>query len=183
MSTIRELAERTGIDRSRVSELLDSLRERGWVKVLRSSATGTLRWALAEEGKKTLPPSTPDGYESIGASEAQGLALSARTYYLSKGWFFALARQDPGMRRKVDCIAYCYERGLAAAIEIESSGHVLHDHAEQVKQHMTEISPFDEVHFWAHEAAAEKIMELRNRLRPEDQARVKVFAVGEELRG
>jgi DNA-binding MarR family transcriptional regulator len=180
MSTIRELAERTGIDRSEVSELLDSLRERGWVKVLRSNRAGPIRWVLTEEGRQTLPPSTPDGYDSIGASEAQGLALSARAYYLSKGWFFALARQDFELKRKADCVAYDYEGRLAVAIEIESSEHVFHDHVEQVRRHMMEISPFDEVHFWAHQAAAEKIMELRNRLRPEDQARVKVFAVGEE---
>jgi hypothetical protein len=64
-------------------------------------------------------------------------------------------------------------------VEIESSEHVFHDHVEQVKQHMLEVSPFDEVHFWAHQDAAEKIMELRNALRAEDQPRVKVFAVGE----
>ena len=84
------------------------------------------------------------------------------------------------MKRKVDCVAYDYEHRLVAAVEVESSEHVFHDHVEQVKQHMAEISPFGEVHFWAHQDAAEKIMELRNALRPEDQARVKVFAVGDE---
>ena len=180
MSTIRELAERTGIDRSDVSELLDSLRERDWVKALGSKEVGPVRWVLTENGRKTLPPSTPDWYESIGGLEAQELALLARAYYLSKGWFFALARQDPELKRKVDCVAYDYERKFAVAIEIESSGHVLHDHVEQVKRHMMEISPFGELHFWAHKDAAEKIMELRSAFGPEDQARVKVFAVGEE---
>jgi DNA-binding MarR family transcriptional regulator len=180
VSTIRELAERTGIDRSKVSELLDPLREKASVKILRSKAPGPVRWVLTEEGRKILPPSTPGGYESIGAAEAQKLALSARTYYLSKGWFFALARQDSISKRRVDCVAYDYEHKIAAAIEIESSQHVLRDHVEQVKQHMMEISPFNEVHFWAHQAAADKIMEVRNGLRPEDQTRVKVFAVGEE---
>ena len=126
-----------------------------------------------------LPPSTPEEYASIGGPEAQELALAARDFYLSKGWFFALARQDPGMGRKVDCVAYDYDSRVAAAVEVESSEHVLHDHVEQAKQHMMEVSPFDEVHFWAHRDAAEKIMEMRGALRPEDQPRVKVFAVGE----
>ena len=180
MSTIRELAERTGIDRSKVPEILGPLRGNGWVKVLRPSAPGPVRWVLTEEGRKILPPFTPGGYESIGAAEAQGLAISARGYYLSKGWYFALARQGSEMKRKVDCVAYDYEAGFAAAIEIESTAHVLHDHVEQVKQHMLDISPFEEIHFWAHQSAAAKIMQLRNSLRPEDRTRVKVFAVGEE---
>jgi DNA-binding MarR family transcriptional regulator len=180
MSTIRELAERTGIDRNEVSELVDMLREKGWVKAHRSTAAGTPRWELTNEGRRVLPPSTAEGYASIGGSEAQGLAIATRDYYLSKGWFFALARQEAGMKRKVDCVAYDYDRRMAVAVEIESSEHVFHDHIEQVKQHMMEISPFDEVHFWAHQDAAEKIMELRNALCPEDQLRVKVFAVGED---
>jgi len=179
MSTIRELAERTGIGRNEVSELLDMLRDKGWVRVHRSSMAGASRWELTDDGRRILPPSTPEGYASIGGPEAQGLALAARDHYLSKGWFFALARQEAGMRRKVDCVAYDYDHQLAVAIEIESSEHVFHDHVEQVKRHMMEISPFDEVHFWAHQAAAEKIMELRHGLRAEDQPRVKVFAVGE----
>jgi DNA-binding MarR family transcriptional regulator len=180
MSTIRELAERSGIDRSKVSELLDPLREKAWVKILRSSAPGPFRWVLTEEGRKILPPSTPGGYETIGGAEAQELALSARTYYLSKGWFFALARQDPELKRKVDCVAYDYERKTAAAIEIESSQHVLRDHVEHVKRHMMEISPFNEIHFWAHRGAAERIVELRSGLRSEDQIKVKVFAIEED---
>ena len=50
----------------------------------------------------------------------------------------------------------------------------------QVKQHMLEVSPFDEVRFWAPQDAAEKIMERRSALRPEGQFRVRVFAVGED---
>lgn len=180
MSTIRELAERTGLDRNQVSDLLNELRENGWVKVARGMRTGAPRWELTEEGRKVLPPSVPEGYASIGGHEARELALAAREYYLSKGWFFALARQEPGMKRRVDCIAYDYDKELAAGVEIESSEHVLHDHVEQVKQHMFEVAPFNELHFWAHEAAAERIAELRFQLRPEDQARVKVFSVGEE---
>ena len=179
MSTIRELAERTGIDRTQVSGLIDMLRERGWVRARRPSPSGTPRWELTDEGRKVLPPSTPEGYASIGGPEVQGLALAARDYYLSNGCFFALGRQDAGMKRKVDCVAYDYEHRLAAAVEIESSEHVFHDHIEQVKQHMLEISPFDEVHFWAHQDAAGKIMELRSRMGAEDQAKVKVFAVGD----
>ncbi len=179
MSAIKELAERTGIDRGEVSELLDMMREKGWVKVRRPNATGTARWKLTDGGRRVLPPSTPEGYASIGGPEAQRLAVAARDYYLSRGLFFALGRQDAGLKRKVDCVAYDYEHQLSAAVEIESSEHVFHDHVEQVKQHMLEVSPFDEVHFWAHQDAAEKIMELRNALRAEDQPRVKVFAVGE----
>jgi len=180
MSTTTKLAERTGIDRSEVSELLDLLREKGWVKVIRAREEKPILWVLTDEGRKILPPFTADGYDSIGALEAQELALSARDCYLSKGWYFALARQDPELKRKVDCVAYDYERRLAVAVEIESSGHVLH-HIEQVKQHMMEISPFEEVHFWAHKEAMEKILELRDRLRPEDQVRVVVFPVSEEF--
>ena len=180
MSTIKELAERTGIDGSEVSELLDKMREKGWVKVRRSNAAGTPRWELTDEGRKVLPPATPVGYASIGGREAQELALVARDFYLSKGWFFALTRQGPDMKRKVDCVAYDYDSRTAAAVEVESSEHVFHDHVEQAKQHMMEVSPFDEVHFWAHRDAAEKIVEMRDALRPEDQPRVKVFAVGED---
>jgi transcriptional regulator with XRE-family HTH domain len=180
MSTIRELAERTGLDRNQVSDLLNGLREKGWVKVARGMKTGAPRWELTEEGRMVLPPITPDGYKSIGSHEAQELALAAREYYLSKGWFFALARQEPGMKRRVDCIAYDYDSGLVAGVEIEGSEHVLHDHAEQVKRHMFEVAPFNELHFWAHEGAAERIAELRLQLRGEDQSKVKVFAVGEE---
>jgi predicted mannosyl-3-phosphoglycerate phosphatase (HAD superfamily) len=79
-----------------------------------------------------------------------------------------------------NCVAYDYERKLSVAVEIESSEHVFYDHIEQVKLHMMEISPFNEVHFWAHQEAAERIMELRSQLRPEDQLKVKVFAVGED---
>ena len=179
MSTITNLAERTGIDRSRVSELLGSLRAKGWVKARRPKAEEPLLWMLSEEGRKTLPPFTSDGYESIGGTEVQGLAISARDHYLSSGWFYAPARQDPGMTRKVDCVAYDYEGGFAVAVEIESSGHVLRDHVEQVKKHMLEISPFAQVHFWAHRSAAERILELRRELRSEDRLRVWVFAVGE----
>ena len=179
MSTIREIAEKTGIDRNEATKLLDMLYEKGWVKVFQSgNAEGIARWGLTDKGRKILPPSTPDGYESIGGSEAQEVALSAREFYLSMGWFFALARQGPGMSRKVDCVAYDYDGKKAVAVEVESSDHVLRDHVEQVRKHMMEISPFDEVHFWAHQAAAERIMELRSSLGPEDQARVKVFAVG-----
>lgn len=180
MSTIMELAERTGVDRTQVSELVDALMEKGWVKARRSSPSGTPRWELTDGGRKALPPSTAEGYASIGGPEAQGLALAARDYYLSRGWFFALARQDPKMGRRVDCVAYDYGSDTPVAVEVESSEHVFHDHVEQVKQHMMEISPFDEVHFWAHQDAAGKIMEMRKALRPEDQARVKVFAVGED---
>jgi DNA-binding MarR family transcriptional regulator len=179
MSTIKELAERAGLDRSQVSDLLNELREKGWVKVARGLKAGSPRWELTEEGRMVLPPITPDGYKSIGGHEAQELAVAARECYLSKGWFFALARQEPGMKRRVDCIAYDYGTGLVAGVEIESSEHVSHDHLEQVKQHMLGISPFKELHFWAHADAAERIVELRLQLRPEDQARVKVFSVGE----
>jgi DNA-binding transcriptional ArsR family regulator len=180
MSTIRELAERTGLGRSQVSDLLNELREKGWVKVARGMKTGAPRWELTEEGRSVLPPITLDEYKSIGSHEVQELALAAREYYLSKGWFFALARQEPGMKRRVDCVAYDYDTGLATGVEIEGSEHVSHDHVEQVKQHMLGISPFKELHFWAHVDAAERIAELRFQLRPEDQARVKVFSVGEE---
>ena len=136
---------------------------------------------MTDEGRKMLPPSTPDGYASIGGREAQELAVAARNFYLSRGWFYALALQDSRMDRRVDCVAYDYDSNAPIAVEIESSEHVLHDHAEQVKLHMLEITPFGEVHFWAHREAAERILELRSQLRPEDQVRVKVFAVGEEL--
>jgi DNA-binding MarR family transcriptional regulator len=179
MSTIGDLAERTGIDRGEVSQLLGMLREKGWVKTVRRKGGGPILWELTEQGRSVLPPSTPEGYASIGGSEAQELALAARDYYLSKGWFFALGRQDPKMGRRVDCVAYDYDGRTPVAVEIESSEHVFHDHAEQVKRHMMEVSPFGEVHFWAHQDAAEKIMEIRSQLRPEDQARLKVFAVGE----
>jgi hypothetical protein len=181
MSTIRELSERTGLDRNQVSDLLDGLMEKGWVKIARGRKTVAPLWGLTDEGRRVLPPTTPGGYASIGSHEAQELALAAREYYLSKGWFFALARQEPGMERRVDCIAYDYDTGLAAGVEIEGSEHVLRDHGEQVRQHMLWISPFKELHFWAHVDAAERITELRTQLRPEDQARVKVFSVGEEL--
>ncbi|HUH82881.1 MAG TPA: helix-turn-helix domain-containing protein [Nitrososphaerales archaeon] len=177
MSAIRELAERTGVDRSEVSELLESLKERGWVKVLRSDGAVNIHWGLTDEGRRILPPGIPDGYASVGGHEAQVIAVAAREFYLSKGWFFALARQDSDMPRRVDCVACDYDSGRAVAVEIESSGHVIRDHAEQVKKHMLEVSPFDEVHFWAFEVAAERIMELRSEIRPEDQDRVKVFRV------
>jgi len=180
MSTIKGLGERTGIDRSMVSRLLHMLKEKGWVKILRPNAPGPVHWVLTEEGRKILPPLTASGYESIGGEEAQGLALSARERYISKGWYFAIARQDGEMKRKVDCVAYDYEAGIAVAIEIESSAHVLRDHVEQVRRHMLEISPFDEIHFWAHKAAADKIGELRSELRSEDQIKVKVFAVEDD---
>jgi len=180
VSTIKELAERTGIDRSEVSGLIDLLREKGWVKILRPDEQGHGLWVLTKVGRKILPPFTPGGYESIGGWEAQGLALSVREAYLSRGWYFALARQDGEMKRKVDCVAYDYEHGLAVGIEIESSAHVLHDHPEQVKQHMLEISPFDEIHFWAPKAAVEKIEELKSSLgSKEAMARVKVFEAAE----
>ena len=180
MSTIKELAERAALDRGRVSDLVHELMEEGWVKALRSKKTGVPRWELTEEGSRVLPPSSPEGYASIGGRDAQGLALAARDFYLSKGWFFALARQDAEMKRKVDCVAYDYDNGLAVGVEVESSRHVLHDHLEQVKQHMLEIAPFKELHFWARGEAAERISELRTELRPEDQSKVKVFAVEEE---
>jgi DNA-binding MarR family transcriptional regulator len=180
MSTIGELAGRTGIDRGEVTELLNTMREKGWVKVRRPNATGTPCWELTDKGKEILPPSTPEGYASIGGREAQELALGARDFYLSKGWFFALALQDTKTGRRVDCVALDYESNTPIAVEIESSEHVLHDHAEQVKRHMLEITPFREVHFWAHGEAAERILELRSQLRPEDQARVMVYAVREE---
>ncbi|MDG7008044.1 MAG: hypothetical protein JRN06_07345 [Nitrososphaerota archaeon] len=107
--------------------------------------------------EKALPPSTAEGYASIGGPEAQGIALAARDYYLSRGWFFALARQDPKIGRRVDCVAYDYDRNLAAAVETESSEHVFHDRIEQMKQGMMEIFPFDEVHFWAYRDAADSI--------------------------
>jgi DNA-binding MarR family transcriptional regulator len=177
---MKEIAERIGLDRNQVSDLLNELREKGWVKAARAVKKGAPRWELTEEGRKVLPPSAPEGYASIGGHEAHELALAAREYYLSKGWFFALARQDPGMKRRVDCVAYDYDKELAAGVEIESSEHVLHDHVEQVKQHMLEVAPFSELHFWAHEGAAERIAELRLQLRGEDQSKVKVFAIGEE---
>ena len=177
MSTIRELAERTGRDRNQVSDLLNELREKGWVKVALARKTGAPHWELTEEGRKVLPPSAPEGYASIGGPEAQELALAAREYYLSRGWFFSLAPQGPKLERRVDCIAYDYDNELAAGVEIESSEHVLHDHAEQVKQHMFEVAPFNELHFWAHEDASERIAELRWQLRGEDLSKVKVFEV------
>ena len=51
MSTIMELAERTGIDSGEVTGLLDSLRDKGWVKALRPNAAGPLRWVLSEGGR------------------------------------------------------------------------------------------------------------------------------------
>ena len=180
MTTIRELAENTGIDRSEVSELLVSKMKEGWLKTFRRKEGGPITWILTDEGRKVLPPSTPEGYASIGGPEAQGLALTAREHYLSRGWFFALARQETAMRRRVDCVAYDYTRRLAAAVEIESSAHVLRDHVEQVKRHLMEISPFDEVHFWAHLDAADRIKELKNGLRPEDQPKVKIYSVEDD---
>jgi len=177
MSTIRELAKRTGVDRSEVSKLLDSLREKGWAKALRSDGAGIIRWGLTDVGRRILPPAIPDGYASVGGHEAQVIAVAAREFYLSNGWFFALARQDSEMPRRVDCVAYDYDSGRAVAVEVESSGHVIRDHPEQVKKHMLEISPFDEVHFWAYGTAAERIMVLRSEMRPEDQDKVKVIRV------
>jgi len=175
VSNIRELSERTGIDRSEISDLLDTLREKGRVKTVRRKEGGPILWELSDQGRSVLPPSTPEGYASIGGSEAQGLALAARDYYLSRGWFFAIARQDAGMSRKVDCVAYDYDGKIAVGVEIESSEHVFHDHIEQTKRHMLEIAPFDEMHFWAHKEATERISELKSQLRPEDQAKVKVL--------
>ena len=179
MSSIRQLSERMGIDRNEASKILDLAREAGWVKPKRPGA-GLHLWELTEEGRRVLPPSEAEGYASIGGGEAQSLALSARDYYLSKGWFFALGRQDPKMGRRVDCVAYDYDSRSPVAVEVEGSEHVLHDHAEQVKLHMLEIAPFEEVHFWAHHEAAVRILELKSQLRPEDQARVKVLSVVDE---
>ena len=179
MSSIKALSERTGIDRSAVSEILNLLRERGWAKVVRPKTVAGPLWELTDEGRRVLPPTTAEGYASIGGSEVQELALAARDYYISRGWFFALARQDPTMARRADCVAYDYDNQTPVAVEVEGSEHVLHDHSEQVKRHMMEVAPFREVHFWARGEAAERIVELRAQLRPEDLAKVKVFSVGE----
>ena len=171
-----KICELSGLPRTpETQKVLDDLYDLGLIRVASSNAVGTRYYGLT--GKAVdgiLPPATKEGFSSIGGEDAQEIALAARKWYLEHGWFFALARQDLEMKRKVDCVAFDYDNNTAAGVEIESPNHVS-THPEELKAHLLEVEPFQELHVWVREESKARVDELVDQLPADQKEKVRVF--------
>jgi hypothetical protein len=169
------ICERTALPREgSTQEVVRGLYDAGYIKILRSDRLGNPTYVLIEKAGEILPPSTKEGYSSIGGEDAQAIALAAREHYLSHWQFFALARQDMKMKRKVDAVAFDYDQGMPIGVEVESPNHV-QTHPEELRAHMVQVEPFQKLHVWCAEASQTRVRELVEQL-PEDQSsKIKVF--------
>ncbi len=174
---ITRICELSGLPRDEeTTKAVEGLHDFSQIKVVRSDRAGNRTYGLTNGGLALLPPTTKEGFESIGKEDAQEIALAARRYYLEHGFFFAIGRQDLKMERKPDCVAFDYDRALPIAGEIESTNHV-QTHPEELKSHLLEVEPFRELHVWCQGGVKTKVEGLIAQL-PEDQReKIKVFVV------
>jgi len=171
---VMRAAERAGVEREVAGRILGRLRASGVVRAIGSDRAGSEFYTL-DPG--ALPSLKPESYQGIGGAEARQLAMQVVKLCLERGWFVAPGRQDVGMERKFDIVSFDYSRNVPIAIEVESEEHVLHDHPEQLKKHMLEIDPFNEMFVVTTKGEAErKVLELRSQLPLAQQDRVTVVA-------
>jgi len=171
---VMRAAERAGVEREVAARILGRLRASGVVRAIGSDRAGSEFYTLDPEA---LPGLKPESYHGIGGAEARQLAMQVVKLCLERGWFVAPGRQDVGMERKFDIVSFDYSRNVPIAIEVESEEHVLHDHPEQLKRHMLEIDPFNEMFVVTTKGEAErKVLELRSQLPLAQQDRVIVVA-------
>ena len=172
--SVMRAAERAGVEREVAGRILGRLRASGVVRAIGSDRAGSEFYTLDPEA---LPGLKPESYHGIGGAEARQLAMQVVKLCLERGWFVAPGRQDVGMERKPDMVAFDYSKGFSIAVEVESEEHILHDHPEQLKRHMLEIDPFNEMFVVTTKGEAErKVLELRSQLPLAQQDKVIVVA-------
>lgn len=177
--SVVDLATRLGAPRRDVEDVISELVARGFVSVERRGNKRVVRYVKGLlKGLRVVAPS------------AEGLRLAKKVMlkYLSRGYYVAPARNEPGLE-KPDLIAIPVDKASwrplyteAVAVEIESCNE-LETHREQVVRNWikSSVKDFKEIHSWTWEECYEKLQTLYQRQPTNVREKVKIFKVKKKL--
>lgn len=171
--SVVDLATRLGAPRRDVEDVISELAARGFVSVERRGNKRVVKYVRGLfKGLKTAAPSL----------EGLRLAKKVMLKYLSRGYYVAPARNEPGLE-KPDLIAIPVDKASwrtlyteAVAVEIESCNE-LETHREQVVRNWikSSVRDFKEIHSWTWEECYEKLQTLYQRQPANVREKVKIF--------
>jgi len=165
-------AEMAGLEKQVATKTLAKLRASGMVRAIGPDRGGSEFYTLEPDAVQSLKP---ESY--YGQGEARQLTMQTVKLCIERGWFVAPARQDVGMERRLNLVAFDYSRNVSIAIEVLSEEQIIHYQQELWKKHMLEIYPFDEMFVVTEKGEAQmKMLELRSQLPLAQQDRVIILA-------
>jgi len=152
-----------GARRPQLDEARDSLVARGCLEAWKEGNKWMVKYIKGLfTGLKQVAPSR----------EGRLVARRAIQYYLERGWYVCVARQDPGLRNRPDLVAVPIDKaswslryGEAVAVEIESCNEV-ETHPEQVSRNLVKgyelikQGIFRQIEFWTTETCRDKLARI-----------------------